>query len=56
MSRMPPGASLTSTPPGRLRAASFSLMRSRASDMRSTAEYRRRVACNLLRAFWIETT
>jgi CO/xanthine dehydrogenase FAD-binding subunit len=25
-------------------------------DMRSTAEYRRRVACNLLRAFWIETT
>jgi xanthine dehydrogenase small subunit len=24
-------------------------------DMRSTAEYRRRVACNLLRAFWTET-
>lgn len=25
-------------------------------DIRSTAEYRRRVACNLLRAFWTETT
>jgi CO/xanthine dehydrogenase FAD-binding subunit len=24
-------------------------------DIRSTAEYRRRVACNLLRAFWTET-
>jgi xanthine dehydrogenase small subunit len=24
-------------------------------DMRSTAEYRRRVACNLLRAFWTDT-
>jgi xanthine dehydrogenase iron-sulfur cluster and FAD-binding subunit A len=25
-------------------------------DMRSTAEYRRRVACNLLRQFWTETS
>jgi xanthine dehydrogenase small subunit len=24
-------------------------------DMRSTAAYRRRVACNLLRSFWTET-
>ena len=39
------GASLMSTPPRRCRAASFSLMRSRASDIRSTAEksMRRRI-------------
>jgi xanthine dehydrogenase small subunit len=24
-------------------------------DLRSTADYRRRVACNLLRQFWTET-